>query len=232
LVDQRSVRLWRRQELGRGTKYVVVILNGSGEEMNVGVLGGTFNPVHIGHLIVADEVVDRLDLNRLLFIPAGRPWIKANNHILAAEHRLEMLRLAITDKPKLRLSTMEIQRAGLTYTIDTVRELREELNADDELFFILGWDNLRDLPRWRQPKLLSLLCRLVTVPRVGCPVPDLGSLEEAIPSLSKNLIMLDKPVIDISASVIRERVRKGLPINHLVPEMVEKYIEENRLYKY
>lgn len=98
-------------------------------------------------------------------------------------------------------------------------------------FFILGWDNLIDLPRWHHPLQLIKMCRLVAVPRIGYPVPDLAPLEAAIPGLTGRLIMLDKPEIDISASVIRERVRQGLSIEHLVPEAVEKYIRERGLYK-
>ena len=198
--------------------------------MNIGVLGGTFDPIHMGHLVVADEVTARLGLAEVLFVPAGQPWLKSNTRILDAEYRLQMVRLAIAGKPHFRLSTLEVERAGLTYTVDTIRELGEKLDADDELFFILGWDNLIDLPRWYQPELLISMCRLVAVPRVGYPVPDLDSLDEAIPGLSKRVIMMDKPEIDISASVIRERVALGLPISHLVPEAVEKYIRQHKLY--
>lgn len=199
--------------------------------MNIGVLGGTFDPIHIGHLVVADEVTARLGLDEVIFVPAGKPWLKSSTHILAAGHRLQMVRLAIAGKPHFRLSNLEIERAGPTYTVDTIRELKKNLGVDDEILFVLGWDNLIDLPRWHQPELLIPMCRLVAVPRVGCPVPDLGSLDEAIPGLSKRVIMLDKPEIDISASVIRERVRQGLSISHLVPEAVERYIKEQGLYE-
>jgi nicotinate-nucleotide adenylyltransferase len=209
----------------------VVVLNGSGDGMKIGVLGGTFDPVHTGHLVVADEVTTRLGLAEVIFVPAGQPWFKANTSILTAEHRIQMVRLAIADKPNFRLSTVEIERAGLTYTVDTIEALRLHLGADDELFFILGWDNLLDLPRWHLPSRLITMCRLVAVPRVGYPIPDLNSLEAAIPGLSRQVIMLDKPEVDISASVIRERVRRGLSIIHLVPEAVEKYIRENGLFR-
>jgi nicotinate-nucleotide adenylyltransferase len=199
--------------------------------MNIGVLGGTFDPIHIGHLVVADEVTARLGLAEVLFVPAGQPWLKANTSISAAKHRVQMVRLAIASKPYLKLSTMEIERSGPTYTVDTIKKLREQLGTDDELFFILGWENLEDLPRWHQPELLISMCRLVAVPRVGCPVPDLGSLEEVIPGVSQRAILLDKPEIDISASVIRERVALGLSISHLVPEAVEKYIKQHKLYR-
>jgi nicotinate-nucleotide adenylyltransferase len=108
--------------------------------------------------------------------------------------------------------------------------MRREIEDKDELFFIIGWDNLMELPRWHQPERLVSLCRLVAVPRVGFPVPDLASIEASIPGISQRVIMLDKPQIDTSASVIRERVRQGLSISHLVPEAVEKYIKEKGLY--
>ncbi len=199
--------------------------------MNIGILGGTFDPVHKGHLVVANEVTIKLGLDEVLFVPAGNPWLKANTRISPAEDRVQMVKLAIAGKPGFRLSTIEIERAGPTYTADTIRELRQGLGAGDELFFILGWDNLNDLPRWHQPELLISMSRLVAVPRVGAPVPDLDLLEVAIPGISRRVIMLDKPEIDISASAIRERVRQGLPISHLVPEAVERYIRENGLYR-
>lgn len=198
--------------------------------MNIGVLGGTFDPVHIGHLVLAEEVRARLGLAEVLFVPAGRPYLKEDTSISAAEHRLQMVRLAITDKSYFKLSTMEIERAGPSYTVDTIAELKSQLSDGDELFFILGWDNLEDLPQWREPRRLISICRLVAVPRVGYPLPDLNSLEKTVPGLSERVVMLDKPEVDISASVIRERVARGLSIEHLVPEAVEKYIGEQGLY--
>ena len=199
--------------------------------MNIGLLGGTFDPVHVGHLTLAEEVRDRLNLATVLFVPAGQPYLKANTQILSAEHRVEMVRLAIAGKPHFRLSTIEIERAGPTYTVDTISELKSQLNDEDEVYFILGWDNLEELPKWREPRRLITQCRLVAVPRVGYRVPDLGSLEAKIPGLSEWVAMLDKPEIDISASVIRERVACGLSIKYLVPEAVEKYIGEHGLYR-
>jgi len=142
-----------------------------------------------------------------------------------------MVRLAIAGKPCFKASTMEIERRGPTYSVDTVAEMKQKINENDELFFIIGWDKLAELPRWHQPQRLVSFCRLVVVPRAGFPVPDLALLEASIPGISQRVIMLDKPHIDISASIIRERVRQGLSISHLVPEAVEKYIEENGLYR-
>jgi nicotinate-nucleotide adenylyltransferase len=141
-----------------------------------------------------------------------------------------MVRLAISGKPYCRLSTLEIDRLGPSYTVDTVAELREKLSAGDELFFILGWDSLAELPAWREPSRLIRLCRLVAVPRLGYERPDLKALEEEIPGLAKRVILLDSSHIDVSASEIRRRVAQGLSIGHLVPEAVNKYIQEHGLY--
>lgn len=198
--------------------------------MNIGVLGGTFDPVHNGHLILAEEARARLNLTEIIFVPAGQPWLKADIPILPAEHRLEMLRLAIADKPYFKLSVMEIERAGPSYTVDTIAELREQLSSEDELFFILGWDNLAELPRWREPSRLIRLCYLVAVPIPGYPHPNMKNLEVSIPGVSVRVMLLDKPEVDISASDIRQRVARGLSVRHLVPEPVNRYIKEHGLY--
>ncbi len=198
--------------------------------MNIGVVGGTFDPIHIGHLIVAEEARSRLNLAEVLFVPAGQPWLKTSSPISAAEHRVQMVRLAIADKPYFKLSTMEVERPGPSYTVDTIAELQGQLDAGDELFFILGWDNLAQLPQWHEPSRLIKMCRLVAVPRVGYAVPDLNSLEAVITGLSQRVIMLDKPEVDIDATEIRNRVAQGLSVSHLVPEPVERYIKDHGLY--
>ncbi len=198
--------------------------------MKIGVLGGTFDPIHIGHLKVAEEVTASLNLSEVIFMLAGQPWLKADNLISPAEHRLEMVRLALAGRANFKLSTMEIERPGPTYTVDTMAELERQLGSKDELFFILGWDNLTQLPQWHEPSRLIKLCRLVAVPRVDFPPPDLASLEVAISGLSKRVILLEKPRIDVNASEIRQRVRESLSIHNLVPEPVERYIKEHKLY--
>jgi len=198
--------------------------------MNIGILGGTFDPIHLAHLAVAEEARARLDLAEIIFVPAGQPWLKENSPISVAEHRLQMVRLAIADKPYFKLSTVEIDRAGPSYSVDTIAELQEQLGAGDELFVILGWDSLAELPLWREPAQLIRMCRLVAVPRPGYPVPDLQKLEAKIPGLSQRVILMDKPEIDISATDIRKWAARGLSISHLVPEPVEGYIKQQRLY--
>jgi nicotinate-nucleotide adenylyltransferase len=198
--------------------------------MNIALLGGTFDPIHAGHIMVAEVVRAKLSPAEVIFIPAGNPWTKNINHISSSEHRLAMVQLAVAGKPGFRVSTIEIERQGPTYTVDTVREFRNRLTSQDELFFVLGWDNLLDLPRWHRPEELVLHCRLVAVPRLGHRVPDDKTLEDILPGLSKRIIFLDKPEIDISASVIRERVSRGLSLKHMVPEAVEVYIRDKGLY--
>ncbi|MFH1381674.1 MAG: nicotinate-nucleotide adenylyltransferase [Chloroflexota bacterium] len=198
--------------------------------MNIGVLGGTFDPVHNGHLMVAEEVKARLDLTEVLFVPTGQPWLKTGKAITPAEHRVRMVRLAIEDKPYGKLSTVEVDRRGPSYTVDTMAELQHQYGRGLQLFFILGWDNLAQLPRWREPARLIKICRLVAVPRPGYSLPDLKSLEALIPGLSRSLVLLDKPVIDISASDVRGRVAGGLPIGQLVPRSVGEYIKQHKLY--
>ena len=198
--------------------------------MDIGVMGGTFDPIHQGHVMVAEETKERLRLTEVLFVPSGQPWLKEGDPILAAEHRLQMVRLAIAARPYFKLSTIEIDRAGPSYTVDTLAELRAKLSAGNELFFILGWDSLAQLPQWREPSRLITMCRLVAVPRPGYSLPDLDSLEAAIPGLSRRLVLLDEPEADISATEIRNRVAQGLSIGHLVPEPVEEYIRQHKLY--
>ena len=199
--------------------------------MKLAVLGGTFDPIHNGHLAVAGEVKDRLSADQVLFMPAGRPWLKEGSPITAAEHRIKMVRLAVADIPYCEVSTMEIDRAGATYTLDTLAELWKRLGSGDELFFILGWSSLSELPRWKEPARIIQLCKLVAVPRPGYPRPDVRALEGSIPGLTERVIILEGPQVDISASDIRERVAKGMSVSGLVPEVVERYIREKGLYR-
>lgn len=199
--------------------------------MKIGVLGGTFDPIHNGHLLVAKEVMDRVELAEIIFVPAGQPWLKAGNPISPAKHRVEMVRLAIVGEPRFRLSTVEIDRPGPTYTVDTIAQLKAQFGSHDELFFIMGMDNLSQLPRWHEPPRLVKLCYLVAVPRPGYSLPDVKSLETVIPGLTPKLILLDKPEVDIDSTEARERVALGLSISHLVPKPVEEYIQRHRLYR-
>jgi len=196
--------------------------------VNIGVLGGTFDPIHIGHLVVAEEARIKLGLSEVLFVPAGQPSLKRDRDITPALHRVEMVRRAIADNPYFRLSTLEVDRPGPSYTVDTLTLLQGQLTGESSLFFILGRDTLAELPLWKEPQKVVQLCRLVVPPRLGSR--DLRHLEETIPGLLERVIQLDMPVIGISSSEIRQRIARGLSIRYLVPPAVEKYITEHRIY--
>jgi nicotinate-nucleotide adenylyltransferase len=196
--------------------------------VNIGVLGGTFDPIHMGHLIVAEEARVRLGLREVLFVPAGDPWLKSESNVTAAVHRVEMVRRAIAGNPYFGLCTLEVERSGPSYTVDTMVALRQELGHKAGLHFILGKDTLPGLPVWKEPVRLLELCTLVVAPRLGSK--DWQHLESSIRGLRDRVIELDMPVIGISSSGIRERVAQGLSIRYLVPQDVEAYITERKLY--
>jgi nicotinate-nucleotide adenylyltransferase len=196
--------------------------------LNVGVLGGTFDPIHIGHLIIAEEARIKLGLAEVLFVPTGQPWLKQDRDITPAVHRVEMVRRAITDNPGFKLSTLEVDRSGPSYTVNTLESLQDQLGSRVSLFFVLGRDTLADLPLWKEPREVIRLCRLVVPPRLGSR--DLRHLEEAIPGLQERVVQLDMPVIGISSSGIRHRIAGGLSIRYLVPAGVQEYIVEQRIY--
>lgn len=199
--------------------------------MKIGVLGGTFDPVHTGHIELAEAVIYQLGLAYVLFVPAGNPYFKAERDITPAAERLDMVRLAIKGNPNLQISTMEIERPGPSYTVDTIAELKVTLAPEDELYFMLGWDILAELPKWREPARLIKLCHLVAIPRIGYRIPDLAPLEKDIPGITERTIVLGEPTINISATIIRERVAGGQSIKHMVPPAVERYIKEHGLYR-
>jgi len=196
--------------------------------VNIGVLGGTFDPIHIGHLVVAEEARVKLGFREVLFVPAGQPWRKLDRNITPAAHRVEMVRRAIADNPHFKLCTLEVDRPGPSYTVDTLTMLREQLDSEASLFLILGRDTLAELPLWKEPKKLVQLCRLVVAPRLGSK--DLKHLETSIPGLLDKVIQLDMPVIGISSAKIRQRIAQGLTIRYLVPAEVEKYITAQKIY--
>jgi nicotinate-nucleotide adenylyltransferase len=198
--------------------------------MKTGILGGTFDPIHIGHLAIAKEIIDKLGIEKVVFLPAGKPRLREETKISPPEKRLEMIKLAIEGKENIEVSDVELRRQGITYTVETLCELKLK-KPYDQIYFVLGWDNLEKLPLWKESSTILKLAILVAVPRVGYPMPDLVEMEQKLPGLKKGVIILEKPEIDISSSVIRERVRLGLPIDHLVPESVAKYIQITGLYK-
>ena len=198
--------------------------------MAIGVFGGTFDPIHIGHLIIAEEARLRLGLSNVIFVPAGEPWLKGAREISPAAHRLEMIKLAIASNPHFRVSMGDLDRGGPSYTVDTIADLRRDLGEAANFYFILGLDALAEFAMWREPRRIIEMCYLVAARRPEAREFDSESLERSIPGISRRLIILDNPQIGISSSEIRERVAKGLSIRNLVPDAVERYIREQGLY--
>jgi nicotinate-nucleotide adenylyltransferase len=199
--------------------------------MNIGVLGGTFDPIHAGHLLIAEEARLRLGFTKVLFIPAGQPWLKTGRKITPAAHRVEMVRRAIADNNYFELSTVEIDRPGPSLSVETAVILQQQLGAQVSIFFLVGWDSLVGLPQWKEPGRLVQLCKLVAVTRPGFGRPDLKALESSVPGVTQSVVWLDIPPIDISSTDIRKRVARGLSIHGLVSDKVESYIEEHKLYR-
>ncbi|MBM3141705.1 MAG: nicotinate-nucleotide adenylyltransferase [Chloroflexi bacterium] len=199
--------------------------------MDIGVLGGTFDPIHSGHLIIAEEARLKLRLAKVIFVLDSQPWFKAERSIASAIHRVEMVKLAIANNPYFELSTIMAYRPWPSYSVETMTTLQQRLGAETKIFFILGWDSLAELPQWKEPAKLFQLCKLVAVTRPGFSRPDLKTLEASVPGVTQSVIWLDIPPVDISSSDIRKRVAQGLSIHGLVPDEVESYIKEQKLYR-
>lgn len=198
--------------------------------MKIGLLGATFDPVHLGHIVAADEARLALGLAEVLFIPAGQPRLKGHTTVAPAMHRVAMARLAIAGRPDYKISEIEIKRLGASYTVDTLAELRRVYSVKDEIYFILGWDSLEKFAQWREPLRIIEMCYLAAVPRPGWPQPDVAALEEAVPGISDRIILLEGPRVDISSTAIRELIKEGKDINNLVPAAVAEYINRHNLY--
>ena len=198
--------------------------------MKLGVLGGTFDPIHLGHMAAAEAARDALSLDRILFIPAGDPWLKAGTAITDGAHRLAMVRAAIAGHDACEASIVELDRAGPTYTEDTLEELQEAYGPEAELHFILGADALRDLERWHAPAEVLARCTLVVMGRPAQGGLELDVLDRILPGASARALAVDLDV-EVSATEIRRRAAAGESLAGLVPVGVERYIVEHGLYK-
>ena len=197
--------------------------------IRLGILGGTFDPPHIAHLVIADQARSQLSLSCVSLVPAGQPPHKLDRPITPIEHRLAMTQLAIAGDPGLALSRVDVDRPGPHYTADTLALLRAT-HPDDELYLLIGSDSLRDLTAWREPARIVAQARLAVMRRPDADL-DISRLESALPGISGRVEWLDAPWLDISSSDIQRRVRAGLSIRHLVPAAVERYIVEYGLYR-
>lgn len=198
--------------------------------VRVGILGGTFDPVHRGHLVLAAAARDELELDRVLFVPAGRPWRKAGRTIASGEHRLAMVRQALEGKSAFEVATLELERPGPSYTVDTLEALKAE-RPDDELFFILGEDALADLPNWVRPERILELAKLAVARRADTSSRELEEAERRLPGLPARVVWLKMSRMAVSATESRDRVRRGLAIGEMVPDAVAAYIREQGLYR-
>ena len=199
--------------------------------MRVGIVGGTFDPIHLGHLLIAEEARVRLNLDEVVFIPAGQPWMKSDRALSPPHHRFNMARLAVEPNPFFRASSMEIDRPGPTYTVETLAKLHREAGGEDEYYFVLGIDSLAHFHSWKEPGRIMELCTLVAAPRPGRQDPDLGTLNAIRPEASERVVVLAGSAVDISATGIRHRASLGLSVRYQVPEQVERYMHRYGLYR-
>lgn len=198
--------------------------------MRIGILGGTFDPIHYGHLILAEEAWASLDLERVLFVPARQPPHKLGQPSSPAADRLEMVRLSIAGNPHFEISEVDLKRPGPSYTVDTLAALQQALGPQAELYFLMGLDSLANLLTWHDPAGIVARAHLAVARRPGYEV-DMQGLESALPGITARTHFLEIPDIGISSHDLRRRVREGRPIRYQVPEEVEAYIRARGLYR-
>lgn len=198
--------------------------------MRLGLFGGTFDPVHYGHLLLAEQCREQCGLDEVWFLPSGSPPHKQRQGINAGEVRAELLELAIAGDPHCVVNRMELDREGTTFTVDTLQHLHDE-DASRELFFLIGADSLKDLPSWREPQRIAELATIVAVNRGDRPLPNRDALASSLgEAIALRVQLVTMPGIDLSATDIRRRIREGKSIRYMVPRAVEMYIEEHGLY--
>jgi nicotinate-nucleotide adenylyltransferase len=196
----------------------------------LGLFGGTFDPPHVGHLILASEARSQLSLTRVLWTVTPDPPHKQDQFITSLQHRLAMVRLAIQDNPLFEISDIELNRPGPHYTVDTIRLLAEQ-NPRAEIVPIIGGDSLNDLPTWHEPKELVYAAHWVGVMRRPGEEPDLKDLERELPGISSKVHYVDAPLLEIASREIRSRVASGRPYRYYLPNPVYEYIQQNHLYQ-
>jgi nicotinate-nucleotide adenylyltransferase len=196
----------------------------------IGIFGGTFDPIHIGHLILAEEAHFQLQLDCVYLVPAGDPPHKRQRRLTPVDHRVQMCELATADIDYLHVSRIDADRPGPHYTVDMVRLMRQQAAPGAELFFLMGMDSLRDLPSWYEADWLVKNCILVALTRHDVTL-DWAKLEADLPGVRERVIILDMPELEIASNQIQRRVRQGQPIRHQVPRAVEAYIAAHHLYR-
>ena len=196
--------------------------------MKLGILGGTFDPIHVAHLIIANETRLYCGLDQVIFLPAGQPWMKRERALASPEDRVRMVELAVGGDNNFAVSRIEVDRQGPTYTVDSLRELRQQVDPETEIYFILGADSLRYFHQWKEPGEILKLCILAVVSRPGY---EMGENRPNESDHQRQKVDVPTPLIGISGTKIRKRVARGESIRYLVPLSVEKYIESHKLYR-
>jgi nicotinate-nucleotide adenylyltransferase len=194
----------------------------------LGVMGGTFDPIHHGHLVTAEAALWAFHLEQVVFVPTGRPWMKGDRDVSPPEDRYLMTVIATSSNPRFGVSRVDIEREGPTYTVDTLRQLRREHGNEVDLFFITGADAMLEILSWKDPEEVLAEAHFIAATRPGY---DIARFEKEAPTSHPNVSVMDIPALAISSSDIRRRVRSGEPIRYLLPEGVQTYIDKAGLYR-
>jgi nicotinate-nucleotide adenylyltransferase len=197
-------------------------------QQRLGVMGGTFDPIHYGHLVTAEEALHQFDLDEVLFVPTGQPWMKQHEKVSPPEDRYLMTVIATASNPRFRVSRMDVDRDGPTYAVDTLRGLRSDLGDDVALFFITGADAILEIFQWKQPQELFDLAHFIAATRPGF---DIASFESHAETHHPGISVMNIPALAISSTDVRARVHEGRPIRYLVPEGVNSYVQKAALYR-
>jgi nicotinate-nucleotide adenylyltransferase len=194
-------------------------------------MGGTFDPIHYGHLVTAEAALWKFDLDEVVFVPTGHPWMKEHREVTTAEHRYLMTVIATASNPRFSVSRIEVERKGPTYAIDTLQELRRQAEEELELYFITGADAILEIFQWKDPDEVLSMAHFIAATRPGY---DIARFEEAATTVAgghPKISVMDVPALSISSTDVRRRVREGEPIRYLVPEGVHAYIHKMGLYR-
>jgi len=204
-----------------------------GEQRRIGILGGTFDPVHYAHLAIAQEVYCALQLGCVLFVPAGSPPHKGGEQVTAVGQRVAMLSLALRSNPHFALSLVDVERPGPSYTVDTLRLLHREWGPQVHFYLIIGGDSLQDLPTWHDPGGILEQATLVALTRPGYPAVDAArtALLARLPTSCGRVLTVEGPQLDLSATRLRQRVAAGRSVKYQTPDEVVEYISRHRLYQ-
>ncbi len=199
--------------------------------MKTGILGGTFNPIHTGHLILADQAYSQFDLDRVLMIPSGLSYRKKDISMPSKEERFKMVSVAVSDVPFLIPSDIDVRREGYSYTADSIREIRKDA-PEDELYYIVGADTLKDLKTWKEPEVILKECVILAAVRDDSGIEELkAEIEGYERDFGARIFLLNTPGIDISSTMVRQYLKEGRSVRYLLPEALRLYLEKNRIYE-